>query len=647
MLKDTINLRKRTIINKLLNAELYITGKDLAEELKLSVKTVQNEIKEINCILKNYGCEVVSKKGLGYKIQYRDYEQYSQLKAIIKENTGEAFPTIEKNRVEWLIKKLALLYVDEERVSIKLDELSDELFISMSTLKNDLKIVRNILNEYELELSRYGNSGVGIKGEEAKFRYFISEYIVHKNDCKDHTKFFELISKEMESTLKNEMIKIIKQYNLNVTDLGFENLFNHIIITVTRIKSNKFITYSTTKNMSSDKIEYKASEELCRKVSEYFSIEFSEEEISYVYEYLKAQNKLVLEQHCELDKEDERNLILVKKALEEIHKKMGIDFTNDNILVLGLVTHLKSLIHRIKLGMKIKNDMLYEIKKSYLLAFELAEILALLIEEENDVIMDENEIGFLTLHFGGALERMNLNKNKSVLRVVVICASGMGTSILIKSKLISRFGKQIEVVGVHPSYNVGNINLDEIDLIISTVNLQLKRKPVIQISPLLVEEDINKLEHFISKGSENYKINISSLFKDDLFSVDVEFKDRVQAVEFMANRMFELGYIDENMKKSFIDRENLGTTEIGNMVAIPHAVVENVKVPCIYPCILKKPIKWVYGEVQLIFMLALDKKIFIEHEDIFLNIYEKINESHKVKDIISKKNLNYIRNIYY
>ena len=110
MLKDTINLRKRTIITKLLNADLYITGKNLAEELKLSVKTVQNEIKDINCILKNYGCEVISKKGLGYKIAYKDYEQYSQLKAIIKENTGEAFPTIEKNRVQWLIKKLALLY---------------------------------------------------------------------------------------------------------------------------------------------------------------------------------------------------------------------------------------------------------------------------------------------------------------------------------------------------------------------------------------------------------------------------------------------------------------------------------------------------------------------------------------------------------
>ena len=87
-----------------------------------------------------------------------------------------------------------------------------------------------------------------------------------------------------------------------------------------------------------------------------------------------------------------------------------------------------------------------------------------------------------------------------------------------EAKRMDRFC-QLALAASNETMNKSGINLDEIDLIISTVNLQLKRKPVIQISPLLVEEDINKLEHFISKGSENYKINISSLFKDDLFSV--------------------------------------------------------------------------------------------------------------------------------
>ena len=114
----------------------------------------------------------------------------------------------------------------------------------------------------------------------------------------------------------------------------------------------------------------------------------------------------------------------------------------------------------------------------------------------------------------------------------------------------------------------------------------------------------------------------------------------------MSSKMYELGYIDEVMKNSFMEREKLSSTEIGNMVAIPHALVGDVKKPGIYVAILKEPIKWVYSEVQLVMMIAIDKDIFLEHENLFLDIYNPVDEMYKVEKIINKKDLNYIKKLY-
>ena len=82
------------------------------------------------------------------------------------------------------------------------------------------------------------------------------------------------------------------------------------------------------------------------------------------------------------------------------------------------------------------------------------------------------------------------------------------------------------------------------------------------------------------------------------------------------------------------------------MVAIPHALVGNVKKPGIYVAILKEPIKWVYSEVQLVMMIAIDKDVFLEHENLFLDIYNPVDEMYKVEKIINKKDLNYIKKLY-
>lgn len=637
--------RQRSMINAIISADGYVSGTDLANMNQVSVKTVQREMKDINSFLKSYNCEILSKRSFGYKIKYDNYDDYKILKSVIKDIDCSCVYTLEENRVEWIIKKLAFLYADSEKESIKQDELCDELFISLSTLKNDLKVVKEILHNYDLKLSRNGNSGVYISGDEAKFRYFLSDYIVHKVGQKKYETILEMIDSESSECIKEIIVDVINKYELNITDLGFDNLFNHIVITITRIKNDKIINDQSSHIPVGD-IEYEAAVNLCRQICKFTDVEFPTAEVIYIYQHLKSQNRLFKDDNYSIDDEDNKNLNIIRESLKEIYLQVGIDFTHDEILENGLLIHLKSVLHRIEYKMKIRNSMLDQIRKNYVLAYELANLLGRCIEKEIGSEVDENEIGFLALHFGGALERMNIKGKKDRLRVIVICASGMGTSILLRSKLSNRFGSKIQICGVYPSYKLKELDFKDIDLIISTINLEHKNLPIINVSPILSDADLNKINHFITKGNENYKLDIKSYFKEEIFSPNLDMDNYLDVIEYISNKMYELGYIDERMKHSYMEREKLSSTEIGNMVAIPHALVGNVKKPGIYVAILNKPIKWVYSEVQLVMMIAIDKKVFLEYENLFLDIYNPIDEMYKVEKIIRKKDLNYIKKLY-
>src|SRR5699024_10728226 len=85
-------------------------------------------------------------------------------------------------------------------------------------------------------------------------------------------------------------------------------------------------------------------------------------------------------------------------------------------------------------GMNIRNPMLADIKKNYPLAFEAGIIASLAIEKHTGTKIDENEVGYLALHIGAAIERRKLKSGPK--RCLIVCASGLGTAQLIFYKKV-------------------------------------------------------------------------------------------------------------------------------------------------------------------------------------------------------------------
>lgn len=224
---------------------------------------------------------------------------------------------------------------------------------------------------------------------------------------------------------------------------------------------------------------------------------------------------------------------------------------------------------------------------------------------------------------------------------MIVCSTGIGTSLLLKSKINAKFKDKIEILDVCAMYQIKTYPEDEYDLIISTIPLEAKKDSIV-VTPLLNEDDIEQINRYLKYGNDQFK-PIKNLFVSELFFPDIDLDNREDIIEFMSDQLLEKGYIDQECKESYKKRENMATTEIGNLVSVPHSMDGKIYKSAICVGILNKPIQWEYGMVQIVLMIAVRKEDIHKENEFFLHVYQKFDPLYKAKKSISMKNIEYIR----
>lgn len=107
------------------------------------------------------------------------------------------------------------------------------------------------------------------------------------------------------------------------------------------------------------------------------------------------------------------------------------------------------------------------------------------------------------------------------------------------------------------------------------------------------------------------------LLDRNLVVLNIEADTQKEALEKLAGRLCEAGYVKESFAQAILEREKVFPTGLpteGYGVAIPHTDVEHVNKPAIALGILKKPVKFnLMGDldpnnqvdVRIMFMLAI------------------------------------------
>jgi lichenan operon transcriptional antiterminator len=639
-----LNDRQKEIIKELVSNDEPVTSDYLSKMVGVTPRTIRNDIRALNLELKKIGIKIEAVRGVGYfispKLDHKDKELIEELFQL-NEQQGSHVPISPEERVIYILK--SIIMADDY---ITIEQLANQLFVSKSTVDNDLKKVEELLNKYEVTLVKKPNFGIKVIGDEMKIRFCLSNCLSNmKNE-----QFQQEIGFDNPTILNGIDIDLVKSITrkqieylpFKLAELSFNNLIIHIAIAIQRIKKGKYIEFDSFElSRIKEQQEYNIAQNIVQSLEEAFSIKIPKQEIAYIAIHLLGakqfqDRKLLQDDFIKLI--GEPNFQLVKDILSEINRVYRINLNHDNELIYGLGLHLRSAMNRMKYKMNLRNPMLNEIKNNFPFSFELAIVASEVIQRKYTITINEDEIGYIAIHLAAAIERIKNVKRRKVKRVAVVCASGMGTAKLLAASIESKF-PGLEIVGTYPSFSIKEIENDDVDLILSTVPIKEERTtPILHIHPLLTDKDVEKVNEYISRkylylNDEKSFKKLQNLFSEELFFPEIDKKDPIDIIKSMTYILNIKGYVDDSFLDSVLEREEISPTSIGNLVAIPHPVKPNALSSCVAIGIMKKPVKWGEHHVQLVLLLALNEKDKDKYSDLFHQLWLLVQDKKLVADL--------------
>ncbi|MEQ2529505.1 PRD domain-containing protein [Robertmurraya yapensis] len=495
-----ITSREKAIIELIIKTSGKHTALSIASSLHVSARTIQRDLKSVEKILQQFELRLTRNKNQGLVIEGKN----EQIFRLIQYLAGSEL--IDEPLQE---RKLRLLLAILEEDLYKTQVLSSHLGISTATLAAYLDDLTEWLSHFQLELTRKRGVGVELNGTESNRRralvHFFLQYF--------HEELIEKLFLLEQGRLAEEQIlhyfnaSLFWEVNalVNATfqgapgrlaDSGYLEIVLHIYITLQRIEADFFIEEDACIAESEVAAEFEIMQTIAKELEQKTDVEFSEHDIFYLALILKG-TKLRGAEGVPYD-----SIVLaqmIKNMIQSVSDQIHVDLTQDFSLFQGLLAHMGPSLFRIKQNMESFNPLKEEIMRKYPLLFMAVKNS---VEMEFNDIDDfpDDEIAFMVLHFGSALV---MQEENMAIKALVICPTGIGTSKM----LASRIKKEISEISLIDIKSIKEItervDLNEYDLILSTVRLPFMNREYVLVNPLLTEDNITTIKTFLQNHIES------------------------------------------------------------------------------------------------------------------------------------------------
>ncbi|PUU90532.1 BglG family transcription antiterminator [Halanaerobium sp. ST460_2HS_T2] len=492
----------------------------LSEILDVSSRTIRYDLNEIEDLIQKYELKLIKKPNFGVLLEGEAEEQFKVFAEFNEFYNSRHF------RSAKMRKYLILYRLFQKKEPILIFELADLLDVSSATVSKDLDQVEEWLTKRGLALIRRRNYGVQIEGAEIDIRHAMKSLL---NESYETGNMIELLNKSnkkvnfksrLEHGYNEEIKNLLGELNLGeieavvkaaendlgirFTDSAFTGLIVHIAFAISRLLAEQDIKIGAERlQIIKKKKEFEIAAKIANLLEGKFPVEIPEDEIGFITIHLLGAKMREGKVNTEL-KENELKY-LVKEMIRVVEKYFSTSLAGDQKLYSGLLVHLQAIVNRIIFDLPIQNPLLEDIKEKYKEVFQASRLAARLIQSEFYVEISEDEVGYLTIHFGAALERINYQEKKKA-KVAIVCSSGVGTTNLLEVRLKNEF-KAIEIIESLSSLDLENSDiLKEIDFVISTIPLSLEAKDVIEVNPFLEENDIDKIKSYLQQRKMEYGI---------------------------------------------------------------------------------------------------------------------------------------------
>lgn len=458
---------------------------------------------------------------------------------LIKSISSLSFYEYKLSPEERKLIVLVMLLNDENGVNF--ENIENQFFVSKSTLVEDIKTVKTQLADcrQNIIVETVNNRIKLIADEKGKRSILISifEKLNNQEGLFYNVIFDPCISylltimkfEKYKDIAEDTVSKVERKMDLEIPDRKYYEIVCFLSIIMGRIESGQLIIEPFKQTETDQTVDYFSQE-----IFKLIGIN-DPNEINFFVEVLDKHGCLKGLKPTEISRSFIS--ILVKDFLNKIQPYYSVNLADDDILTNYLESHVLSCYQRCINKDYIDNPYLQDIKSNYLKDFEFVKAKIFVLENGLNISIGDSEIAYILMHIIATVERMSQKNNSP--HILIVCSTGIATGHLVSSQLEKQFG--VSAVGIVAVHQVNEYLRDhKIDIIITTVPLDVKNVKVILVNAFLTSDSISVIKGAISSfeninNEMTYKSNHSSFdgnMNSNYFNIDTT---RVSFINSAAN----------------------------------------------------------------------------------------------------------------
>ncbi|HEY4468926.1 MAG TPA: PRD domain-containing protein [Klebsiella sp.] len=573
---------------------------ELAQRLSVSTRTVRADITALNALLLHYGAQFILTRGSGYQLVIHDPSRYQTLEE--RAPKAQRIPRTAADRIHFLLVRFLT-----SAFSIKLEDLADMWFVSRATLQGDMVDVRERFQRYQLTLETRPRHGMKLFGSEVSIRACLTDLLW---ELSQQGPLNPLIGEEafdvsVPTLLEGVLQETLTRHHVRLTDAGERFICLYGAVAVRRISEGYPLADFSAEDVAQNVRD--AARELVNMMQQLAGKPLAPAEEEWLCIHLAARRVQDVDPGTISADDDEA---LVNYILRYINQQYNYHLLDDAQLHADLLTHIKTMITRVRYQIMIPNPLLENIKQHYPMAWDMTLAAVSSWGKYTPYAISENEIGFLVLHIGVGLERhYNVGYQRQP-QVLLVCDTSNAMVRMIEA-ILQRKYPQLKIAATLSQREYEQREEVAEDFVISTVRISEKDKPVITIAQFPTDYQLDQIGKLVLVDRTRPWM-LNKYFDEVHFQVIDTPIDQQALFVTLCQQLQQEGFVGAEFHDSVVEREAIVSTMLGDGIALPHALGLLAKKTVVYTVIAPHGIAWGDETAHIIFLLAISKSEYEE-----------------------------------
>ncbi|HFZ1832135.1 TPA: transcription antiterminator [Klebsiella aerogenes] len=573
---------------------------ELAQRLSVSTRTVRADITALNALLAQYGAQFTLNRGSGYQLKIDDRSRFQALEETAPKT--QHVPRTAQERIHFLLVRFLT-----SAFSIKLEDLADEWFVSRATLQNDMVEVRERFQRYQLTLETRPRHGMKLFGSEVSIRACLTDLLWELTLQGGINPLIsaEALEADVPAQLEPVLQETLTRHHIRLTDVGERFICLYGAVVVRRVSEGYPLADFSAEDVAQNVRD--AARDLAGELQRLAGKPFSPAEEEWLCVHIAARQVQDVDPETISADDDEA---LVNYILRYINSQYNYNLLDDAQLHADLLTHIKTMITRVRYQIMIPNPLLDNIKQHYPMAWDMTLAAVSSWGKYTPYTISENEIGFLVLHIGVGLERhYNIGYQRQP-HVLLVCDTSNAMVRMIDAILQRKYPQLAIAATISQREYEQREAIDE-DFVISTVRIGEKDKPVVTIAPFPTDYQLDQIGKLVLVDRTRPWM-LNKYFDAAHFRVIDKPIDQQTLFAELCQQLQQEGFVDAEFHDSVVEREAIVSTMLGDGIALPHALGLLAKKTVVYTVIAPQGIAWGDETAHIIFLLAISKSEYEE-----------------------------------